>query len=295
MAWTTPRTWVYNEVVTAALFNAHIRDNQGILKTPFDDNGLVQAISSTYFASLSGANLTGVPQTASDNDPTGNNDFSSGTLVVPVGTDQYIDDGGTKRAGCIWVEGDYLHYIDATNSEWRWLGTYVSTPGGGAVAGSVWIDSSTNVASIRYIDADGDERYIPRNSSAVSSSGATAGSVWVEGDYLYVVRADTGAYHYAQHWDIAHSDGTAHTDDHSNVAFVDSHGDVTFVDSHMDWHGDGGYSDTYHTDHSDAHGDSYSDTPHTNTYSDTAHQNFTDSHSDYSDTPHEDLPEEIGV
>ncbi len=27
MAWTTPRTWVHNEVVTAAVFNTHIRDN----------------------------------------------------------------------------------------------------------------------------------------------------------------------------------------------------------------------------------------------------------------------------
>lgn len=27
MAWTTPRTWVTNEIVTAAIMNAHVRDN----------------------------------------------------------------------------------------------------------------------------------------------------------------------------------------------------------------------------------------------------------------------------
>ena len=31
MAWTTPRTWTTGELVTAAIMNAHIRDNQEIL------------------------------------------------------------------------------------------------------------------------------------------------------------------------------------------------------------------------------------------------------------------------
>ena len=33
MAWTTPRTWVTGETVTAALMNTHIRDNLNFLKT----------------------------------------------------------------------------------------------------------------------------------------------------------------------------------------------------------------------------------------------------------------------
>jgi hypothetical protein len=32
MAWTTPRTWVTNEIVTAAQMNAHVRDNTRFLK-----------------------------------------------------------------------------------------------------------------------------------------------------------------------------------------------------------------------------------------------------------------------
>lgn len=34
MAWTTPRTWVTNELVTATLMNAHVRDNLAYLLTP---------------------------------------------------------------------------------------------------------------------------------------------------------------------------------------------------------------------------------------------------------------------
>jgi voltage-gated potassium channel Kch len=33
MAWTTPRTWVAGEVVTAALMNLHVKDNLDVLKT----------------------------------------------------------------------------------------------------------------------------------------------------------------------------------------------------------------------------------------------------------------------
>ena len=32
MAWTAPRTWVTNEIVTAAQMNAHVRDNTRFLK-----------------------------------------------------------------------------------------------------------------------------------------------------------------------------------------------------------------------------------------------------------------------
>jgi len=34
MAWTTPRTWVTRELVTAAIMNAHVRDNLSALKSP---------------------------------------------------------------------------------------------------------------------------------------------------------------------------------------------------------------------------------------------------------------------
>lgn len=39
MAWTAPRTWSPGETVTAALMNAHVRDNMNVLKTNIADNG----------------------------------------------------------------------------------------------------------------------------------------------------------------------------------------------------------------------------------------------------------------
>lgn len=39
MGWTTPRTWSPGETVTAALMNAHVRDNLTVLKTNIADNG----------------------------------------------------------------------------------------------------------------------------------------------------------------------------------------------------------------------------------------------------------------
>lgn len=39
MAWSAPRTWSPGETVTAALMNAHVRDNLNVLKTNIADNG----------------------------------------------------------------------------------------------------------------------------------------------------------------------------------------------------------------------------------------------------------------
>lgn len=60
MAWTIPRTWVHNEVVTAAMVNAHVRDNELVIKTTRAASGQISAISSATFASLLGDNLTGI-------------------------------------------------------------------------------------------------------------------------------------------------------------------------------------------------------------------------------------------
>ena len=91
MAWTTPRTWIAGELVTEAHMNAQIRDNQTLLKVPLDSSGKITALSSSYVANLSGANLTGVMKTGSGNSVTsGVQDFDAGSttrFVLPVGTD----------------------------------------------------------------------------------------------------------------------------------------------------------------------------------------------------------------
>jgi hypothetical protein len=92
MAWTSPRTWVAGELVTEANLNEQLRDNQNVLKTSIDANGKIVALSSTYFASLDGTNLTNVAKTASANSWTsGKQNFNAGTakVVLPVGADKW--------------------------------------------------------------------------------------------------------------------------------------------------------------------------------------------------------------
>ena len=50
-SWTTPRTWSDNELVTAALINAHVRDNEDYLLNPNDI--YVKNTSSTDFTTTS--------------------------------------------------------------------------------------------------------------------------------------------------------------------------------------------------------------------------------------------------
>jgi len=93
MSWTTPRTWLAGELVKEGDLNAQIRDNQLILKTPIDNSGKVVALSSTYLADLSGANLTGLAKLAAANTYTaGVQNFNGGStvrVILPVGADKW--------------------------------------------------------------------------------------------------------------------------------------------------------------------------------------------------------------
>jgi hypothetical protein len=94
VAWTTPKTWTLGQLVNAADLNEQIRDNMLHLSLIVDTaTGKIPAISSTYFADLSGANLTGVSKLAANDDFTaGNHNFNGGALtrvVLPVGADKW--------------------------------------------------------------------------------------------------------------------------------------------------------------------------------------------------------------
>lgn len=93
MAWTAPRTWSIGQLVNAEAMNVDVRDNEAHLKLLVNDAGKIPALSSTYLADLSGANLTGVAKTTANNDFTaGVSDFGAGAsarLVLPVGADKW--------------------------------------------------------------------------------------------------------------------------------------------------------------------------------------------------------------
>jgi hypothetical protein len=54
MAWTTPRTWVSGELVTAAIMNSAVRDDLNILKTPINDSGHLEFTDATELTIASG-------------------------------------------------------------------------------------------------------------------------------------------------------------------------------------------------------------------------------------------------
>jgi hypothetical protein len=312
MAWTAPKTWTDGVIVTAAEFNEQIRDNQLILKTSIDDVGKFLGLSTATLADLSSTNVTGLARPTTANTFTaGRTRFVAGSaarLVVPVGADKYDGTSGNKTPGSLWIEGDYIHHVDDAKDEWRNLGTFVSTPGGGADLGSVWIEGD----SVHYIDADGDEREAVSSSPQHVDVAALGGSAWVE-TYMHWVR-ESGSQEYRGHLDT-HTDATTHGDvnhtdsgsAHQDAAHFDSsepHDDVAHTDGghadhsdHAD-HADGGHVDS--TPHADSpHGDvAHSD--HTD-HADTAHVDHTDhsdvghnDHSDHSDVAHADQPTFIG-
>lgn len=50
MTWTTPRTWVAGETVTAAIMNAHVRDNLNALKNGVQYGTVSLTFSAAIFA-----------------------------------------------------------------------------------------------------------------------------------------------------------------------------------------------------------------------------------------------------
>lgn len=300
MAWTSPRTWSV-EAPTAAQFNEQIRDNLTVLKTSIGDDGRFLGLTSAYLADLSGVNLTG-----DFSKPGQANTFTAGRtrligtarLVVPVGTDKFDGASGNKTPGSMWVEGNYLHWVDSDSpgNEWRYLGASLGAPGGGALAGSVWVEGN----DIHYIDASAVERkvvYIGPTKHGDAS--AIPASLWVESNYIgWIVEGGSAEYEGHQdqaaqshqdnpHYDAGHAD--SHTDNHSDDAHQDDHTDG-HADTHAD-HQDYGHADVHADNHYDTHTDvAYSDS-HSDSHSDSPHADST--YSDHLDTPHYDGPPEL--
>jgi len=122
------------------------------------------------------------------------------------------------RQGSLWVEFNYIHFIDSSEDEWRFLGDLVGTPSGARV-GSIWLEGDY----WHYIDSNGEERRMPGifiyNHSAgfgdPGYTGARQGSIWLES--------------------TQHTDGTVHNDT--------PHGDLPLGN-----HSDASYGSPSHTD-----------------------------------------------
>lgn len=321
MAWTTPRTWTDGEVVTASIMNAHIRDNENVLKTSIGNDGKFLGLSASTLADLSGTNLTGLVKLAASNTfSSGKHNFNSGSgtrVRIPVGTDKFDGAPGAKTPGSVWTEGNYFHHVASNGNEWRYLGELITSAPSAGQPGSVWFEGGF----LHYVDENDNERRLAGTTSGFhSDSSARAGSVWVETYVHWVQESGTTEVqgHVDTHGDSAHVDthtDSAHTDTHDDVhddTHTDGHGDGhddggshsdthtdNHTDTHSDFHGDDGHVDGGHDDalnhddthtdsHTDTHDDSHSDVAHNDNHNDTHNDNHSDTHTDNHTDTHTD-------
>ncbi len=103
MAWTTPRTWVTGELVTAAIMNTHVRDNEDYLKTETDKlddvtqaqparvlgtvyqntSGKIRMVTVAVSITTNASSLTASAYCAATDPP-------SGTPVAEVGLENFV-------------------------------------------------------------------------------------------------------------------------------------------------------------------------------------------------------------
>src|SRR5579863_1068959 len=284
--WTPPVTWTVGQVPAAADFNTQISANLTLLKTSIGNDGKIIALTSAYFDSLSGSNLTNVGVLGSVNTWTAKNVFSGGGRVVaPVDSPSYA---GTVD-GDLSVVGQYLYWRDGSGNKYKYLGFDTGNAPAGAKKGSIWVDTDSN---LHYIDSSGEHRYCTGVTTSMhNDSAAKAGSLWVvSAEYLHWI-GYSGAQEYQGHAD-SHSDA-GHADSHSDVGHNDSHTDTHTDTSHNDSHSDVAHGAVSHVDvaHTDIHNDNFggADPPasHIDSHTDVAHSDtshtdnaHTDSHND---------------
>ncbi len=86
MAWTVPRTWVTSEVVTAALLNTHIRDNEVFLRA---HHGCVAYKSADQNVAAGNTDVVTWDSEVYDTDAIHDTATNNSRFVAPTGFDGY--------------------------------------------------------------------------------------------------------------------------------------------------------------------------------------------------------------
>ena len=167
MPWTLPRTWVTNEIPTAALFNTHIRDNESYLKSAVSAQIIITAAGMWPTITEGCAALTQI-ETAANKQNLKVLDFDAATVeyaqcTIPAMPSDW--DGGTLTAQFIWMADDLT-----TNSV-VWAVKMRSFADNEAID-AVWGAANT------VADANGGASYTVRISaatSAITAAGTPAG------------------------------------------------------------------------------------------------------------------------
>lgn len=122
MAWTTPRTWVAGETVTAAIMNTHVRDNLNWLDTRIGGRAATNATQAIAANTITTANNGGTAAWTASQDSGGFVSATGGTttpITIPTGL------------GGIYVVG--FHYFQVANSAGR-LTAWLQVNGAGTYA-----------------------------------------------------------------------------------------------------------------------------------------------------------------
>jgi hypothetical protein len=98
-AWTPPRTWNANEVVTAAMLNIHVRDNLLLLKTSINDDGTIDPLDGGYVRFARKTTDQAVNTTAALVNVT--------DLTLPIGANE------------TWIFRFVIHGLSGTVPDWQ--------------------------------------------------------------------------------------------------------------------------------------------------------------------------------
>jgi hypothetical protein len=144
LAWTSPRTWVSSEVVTAALLNTHVRDNELFLRA-------LHGCRCTKSGTQSPANSTDVAllwdQEDFDTDALHSTVSNTSRIVIPSGLDGYW----RINASVGWA-------ASTTGSRVTWLrknGTTALSAGqtaAGAGSNVCPVDAIVNLVATDYVE-----------------------------------------------------------------------------------------------------------------------------------------------
>lgn len=193
MAWTTPRTWATNELVTAALMNTHVRDN---LKHYGDTRYLPIPLNSAYYDSgtMSGFLASATIGVAKD-DGIG----ATGLTYFPLQSIVFPDSGITGVAFNFHVPRDYggspvlkfILYNDSLSSLSLKAASFTAYIG--AISGKVTINGNslgTNTAAQVAVTVGGYQTFDSTAEITCTNAGGLAANTSAA---LYLVRTPAAA------------------------------------------------------------------------------------------------------
>jgi hypothetical protein len=155
MAWTTPKTWNVDELLTAANLNTHLRDNLNALKAPPTDHYECDEASdytttSMSFVDVEGTNLA-LTITTSGGDVLvhfhGSVAHSSGSRIY---FDVTLD--GTRIGG---DDGMVVSYVDTSSGAMRFVSFTRLVPGVGAGAHTFKLQWKTGASTAKLFAGAG--------------------------------------------------------------------------------------------------------------------------------------------